>query len=344
MQYSTYIRKQRHKLGKIWSTKNDDKRGVNESSKFLSKLFDHCPKITTKHANQAPWCPRSKWVGGCSLGTQRDTTKPTQQTKTKTELKWTNRERNSSTLATHIGPVRELHRTCLVSTISKNLLNLAQSVHTGPDTSGMLNSTKRPLEKNRKPYQMVSKNCEIWDIASRHLEVSPPNLSFKLESLTYRTCPKFTPDMSGMYEQISGKFDSKLETRPNQLGSTWNFAGIFLGVLRRYLQSISTQNPTNFKQSQNPSRRVGFSQNSSKEWIFVLELYVPKPLGGNDSQMSLHVLNQLKSPQRLRFKETTKIKRRGIPGEEEHQNQIKTKSTQILKLEGQEEVKASIPT
>ena len=119
---------------------------------------------------------------------------------------------------------------------------------------------------------------------------------------------------------------------------------MFQGVLRRYLQSINTQNPTNLKQSQNPSRRVGFSQNSSKEWIFVLELNLPKPLGGNDSQVSLHVLIQLKSPQKLRLKQIIKNKRRGISGEEEHQNQIKTKLTQILKSGGQEEVKTYIPT
>ena len=75
----------------------------------------------------------------------------------------------------------------------------------------------------------------------------------------------------------------------------------------------------------------------------MLELNLPKPLGGNDSQMFLHTLIQPKRPQEIRFKETTKNKRRGIPGEEEHQNEIKTKLTQILKTRGQKEVRASIP-
>jgi len=86
---------------------------------------------------------------------------------------------------------------------------------------------------------------------------------------------------------------------------------MFLGVLKIYLQSINTQNLTNLKQSQNLSKTMEFSQNSSNGWIFVLELNLPKPLGENDSQMSLHVLIQPKSPPKLRFKETTKIKRRG---------------------------------
>ena len=96
--------------------------GLNGSRKFLLKLFDHCPKLIAKHANQTPWCPRPKWLGGCSLGTQRDTTKPTQQMKNDSELKRTNRGRNS-TLATHTGPVRELHWIRPVSTTLENLLN-----------------------------------------------------------------------------------------------------------------------------------------------------------------------------------------------------------------------------
>jgi len=81
-------------------------------------------------------------------------------------------------------------------------------------------------------------------------------------------------------------------------------------MLRRYFQDINTQNQTKLKQLQNPSIKMGFSQNSSKEWIFVLELNLPKPLGGIDSQVSLHVLIHLKIPQKLRFKEITKVKQK----------------------------------
>lgn len=62
---------------------------------------------------------------------------------------------------------------------------------------------------------------------------------------------------------------------------------------------------------QNPSKRLGFSQFSLKGWIFVLKLSLPKPLGGNDSQMSLRILIQPKRPQELRFKEITKETREG---------------------------------
>jgi len=86
---------------------------------------------------------------------------------------------------------------------------------------------------------------------------------------------------------------------------------MFLGVLKVYLQSINTQNLTNLKQSQNLSKRMGFSQNSSNGWIFVLELNLPKPIGGNDSQMSLHVLIQPKSTPKLRFKEITQNQEKG---------------------------------
>jgi hypothetical protein len=58
---------------------------------------------------------------------------------------------------------------------------------------------------------------------------------------------------------------------------------MFLKVLRRYLQDFNTQNSTNLKQSQNPSPKSGFPKFSSKEWIFVLKLNLPKPVGGNDS-------------------------------------------------------------
>jgi hypothetical protein len=99
-----------------------------------------------------------------------------------------------------------------------------------------------------------------------------------------------------------------------------------MGMLRRYLQDINTQNPTKLKKSQNPFGKVEFSQNSSKEWIFMLELNQPKPLGGNDSQVSLHILIQLKICQNLRFKEITKGKRRGTLEEEEHQNKKNTRT------------------
>jgi hypothetical protein len=62
----------------------------------------------------------------------------------------------------------------------------------------------------------------------------------------------------------------------------------------------------------------------------VLELNQPKPLGGNNSQVSLHVLIQLKIPQNLRFKEITKGKRRGTPEEEEQQNHKHKNENMIL--------------
>jgi hypothetical protein len=35
--------------------------------------------------------------------------------------------------------------------------------------------------------------------------------------------------------------EERVKTRSKQLGLIWNFAGRFLGVLRRYLQDINTQ-------------------------------------------------------------------------------------------------------
>ena len=51
-----------------------------------------------------------------------------------------------------------------------------------------------------------------------------------------------------------------------------------------------------------------------------------------------------KAPQNSDSRRSPKIKRRGIPREEEHQNQIKTRLSHISKLRGQEEDKDSIPT
>ena len=49
-------------------------------------------------------------------------------------------------------------------------------------------------------------------------------------------------------------------------------------------------------------------------------------------------------PPKAQIQRNHQNQEKGIPGEEEHQNQIKTKLTQILKPGGQEEVKASITT
>jgi hypothetical protein len=51
---------------------------------------------------------------------------------------------------------------------------------------------------------------------------------------------------------------------------------------------------------------LGFSQKWLKGWIFVLDLNLPKTLGGNNPWMSLHISMQPKSSQQLRFKRSNK--------------------------------------
>jgi hypothetical protein len=70
----------------------------------------------------------------------------------------------------------------------------------------MLNTTERLWEKNQKPYEMVSKNYEILTTASIHLEGGIYQI------LAHWTCPTFIPDVSGIYEQFSGKIDSTPKT------------------------------------------------------------------------------------------------------------------------------------
>jgi hypothetical protein len=70
-------RKFKHISIDLYSILKDRKRrpeGVNGSRKISSEIFGRCPKITPKHTNQIPWCPRPKRVSGCSEGTQWDTT------------------------------------------------------------------------------------------------------------------------------------------------------------------------------------------------------------------------------------------------------------------------------
>jgi hypothetical protein len=98
--------------------------------------------------------------------------------KHESELKHASRERNS-TATTHTGHVQELHRTCPGNTTSELLLNWVQSANTGHVRYEEQHRVTLG-EKIKKPYQMVSKNCEILTRASRHPreglhQISAPN-------------------------------------------------------------------------------------------------------------------------------------------------------------------------
>jgi hypothetical protein len=57
--------------------------------------------------------------------------------------------------------------------------------------------------------------------------------------------------------RLSGKIDSKTETRPIQLGSISNFTWMLLGVLRGYPHSINTQKPSKTQTISKSIKEVG---------------------------------------------------------------------------------------
>ena len=76
MQQSSYILKDR----KWWS-----EWGCMGAVKFLAKLLAAVPNHRQTHTKKPPWYPRPKWVSGCSLRTQRDTTERSEREHT---LNW----------------------------------------------------------------------------------------------------------------------------------------------------------------------------------------------------------------------------------------------------------------
>ena len=74
------------------------------------------------------------------------------------------------------------------------------------------------------------------------------------------------PDLSGLLEQRPAKIDSKTETRLKQLGSIWNFVGMFLRVLRGYILRALTHGTHQITHDlKNHQRDWGFLKNLPKD-------------------------------------------------------------------------------
>jgi hypothetical protein len=93
-------------LNEVEGPKMATRGGWIGAKKFLAKYLAAVPNSPQTH-EPTNMMSMTKKIGGCSLGTQQDTTKPTQKTKLKTELKRSRSEQQDSAF-------RPSYQTCLV--------------------------------------------------------------------------------------------------------------------------------------------------------------------------------------------------------------------------------------
>jgi hypothetical protein len=152
----------------IGGPKTTTRDGWMGAVKFLSKLFDHFLKFTVKHTKQPTWCPRLKWVGGCSLRTHGT---PQNQRK-RWNWKRSSIDQEANNKIQRLGPPTG-HVWCAYRTCSRSLQRTRTKLRPAAPTGHVLcayqtcrtcpghvrvaqNNTELLREKNQKAYQMVS--------------------------------------------------------------------------------------------------------------------------------------------------------------------------------------------